>query len=169
MTSVTAFLEDRIIASGERKAVTRELEERFPNDHSAIIITEDATGRVTDLDYWDALSSRQPRLPGRPKLGVQAKEITLLPRHWDWLSAQSGGASATLRRLVDAAQRKGEGDPRARKDATYRFMQATCGDKPGYEEALRSLYQGDDERFLGIVSEWPEDIKAYIERLRGLS
>jgi hypothetical protein len=168
MTStVTAFLEDAIVASGERHAVTRKLEEQYPADHGAIIVIEDDTGRVTDLDYWDALASRQTRAPGRPKIGVQAKEITLLPRHWEWLSSQPGGASGTIRRLVDQAQRQEPSD-RSKKDAAYRFMQATCGDRPGYEEALRALYKDEAESFSSFVAGWPEDIRAYLLRLAGL-
>ncbi len=163
--TVTAFYEDRIVASGETEAVTRLLEERYPNDHSAIVVFDDSTGRVTDLDYWDALKSAAPRRPGRPRLGVQAREVTLLPRHWEWLSAQPGGASAAIRRLVDEARRSGRSE-RERNDAAYWFMQALCGDKPNYEEALRALYKGDGERFERLVAEWPEDVRNYLRRLR---
>ena len=166
-STVTAFLDDEIIASGERDAVVRDLEARYPNDHGAIIVIEDDTGRVTDLDYWDALASRRQPIRGRPKLGVQAKEVTLLPRHWDWLAAQPRGASATLRRLVDEAQRRRPSDPRLRQDAVYRFLQAVCGDKPGYEEALRALYQGDEQRFQTCIAAWPKDIRAYLAGLTG--
>ena len=162
MNSVTAFLGDRIVASGERDAVARELQMHFPEAHGSMLVFDDRTGRVADLDFGGAPA---PRPPGRPKLGVKPREVTLLPRHWEWLAAQPGGASAALRRLVDEAQQKGEEHPRARKDAIYRFLQASCGDRPGYEEALRALYRGDDEGFLANVASWPSDILKYIVRL----
>lgn len=167
-TMVTAFLDEKRIAVGEREAVTREIEERYPDALGAIRAFDDASGRIVDLDYWDAgRTAPEPRGRGRPKLGVTAREITLLPRQWEWLAAQPGGASAALRRLVDEARRKGEGadDPRRRRDAAYHFMQAACGDRPGYEEALRALYQGDGARFDALVAGWPKDIGAYLSRL----
>jgi hypothetical protein len=167
--TVTAFLEEREVASGEREDVTRLLEDRYPADHSAIIVFEDATGRVTDLDYWDALKSAPARKPGRPRLGVQSREVTLLPRHWEWLAIQPGGASAALRRLVDEARREGGGGDRARKDAVYNFMQAACGDRAGYEDALRALYRDDQEAFAGHIAAWPQDIRRYITRLSSIA
>ncbi len=83
--------------------------------------------------------------PGRPKLGVVGREVTLLPRHWDWLSAQPGGASVTLRKLVEAARKQGQGEQKIRQtqDVAYRFMYAIAGDLPGFEEAARALYAWD--------------------------
>ena len=168
MGSVTAFLGDERIAGGDREAVTRLIEERYAADHSAVRVFDDSTGRVTDLDYWDAASSApQPRGRGRPKLGVQAREVTLLPRHWDWLAVQPGGASATLRRLVEEARRSEARTEQARRDAAYHFMQAMCGDRSGYEEALRALYRGHREGFAAIIAEWPEDVRRYIAELAG--
>ena len=164
--TVTAFLGDEQIAAGEREAVTRLLEERYPGDHSAILVFDDETGRVADLDYWDALASAPPRPRGRPKIGVTAREVTLLPRHWEWLAQQPGGASAALRRLVEDARSRGRA-PRERQDAVYRFLQATCGDRPGYEEALRLLYRGDRAGFDAAIAGWPADIRRYVARLAG--
>lgn len=162
---VTALLDDKVIASGEREAVTRLLEERYSSDHSAILVFDDATGRVTDLDYWDALKSAAPRGPGRPRMGVQSREVTLLPRQWNWLATQPGGASATVRRLIDEARRNGR-SARERKDAAYSFMHATCGNRAGYEEALRAMYKGDDVLFAALIAEWPDDIRQYIAKLQ---
>jgi uncharacterized protein len=178
MADVTAFLDDKIIAAGERDEVTRLIEERHAADCAAIRVFENEGGRVVDLDVGSsspALAGEgdrpkggggalPPRRRGRPRLGVTAREVTLLPRHWEWLAAQPGGASAALRRLVEEA-RKGPPDPRAARDAAYRFMQAMCGDRPGYEEALRSLYRGDMARFRERIAAWPEDVRAYIGRL----
>ena len=161
---VTAFLDGRIIARGNREDVTRSLEETYPADHMAIRAFEDATGRVTDLDYWDA--AKQAPARGRPKLGVVPREVTLLPRHWSWLSAQKGGASAALRRLVDEAS-KASPSPEARRDAAYRFLSDLCGDRPGYEEALRALYRGELDRFRSLIAAWPDDIRVYADELLG--
>ncbi|HEX8623890.1 MAG TPA: DUF2239 family protein [Allosphingosinicella sp.] len=167
MTEVTAFLGDRIVARGEREAITRELERLYPADLAALRVFEDGTGRVVDLDYWDAAASAPPPPPrrrGRPSLGVAAREVTLLPRHWDWLSRQPGGASAAIRRLVEAASRKSPG-PKEKRDSAYRFMLDMCGDRPGYEEALRALYRGEEARFHSLIADWPKQVRGYVKEL----
>ena len=166
MEQVTAFLGDKVVARGERGAVTRELEQLYPADHGAIRVYEDGSGRVVDLDYRGAAAAAPPapRRRGRPSLGVAAREVTLLPRHWEWLSRQPGGASAAIRRLVEEARRKAPGAPE-RRDSAYRFMSDMCGDRPGYEEALRALYRGDEERLGSIIAPWPDDVRGYIEGL----
>jgi hypothetical protein len=104
---------------------------------------------------------RPKRGRGRPRLGVVGKEVTLLPRHWAWLDAQQGGASATLRRLIDRARKEAEGqeEVRAARDSAYRFMAALGGDLPGYEEALRALFRGDAETFSRETHDWPPDVR----------
>ncbi len=165
MNPVTAFLGDTIVARGEREAVTRELERLYPADLGAIRVFEDGSGRVVDLDYWDAAaSSPAPRPRGRPSLGVAAREVTLLPRHWDWLSRQPGGASAGIRRLVEEASRTAPG-PAQKRDSAYRFMSDMCGDRPGYEEALRALYRGEEARFGELIADWPKQVRAYVKEL----
>ena len=168
MSTLTAFLDGRIIAQGERADMTRALAER--PDRDSVRVFEDESGRVTDLDYR-AGASREPdpdapRGRGRPKLGVVAREVTLLPRQWEWLGRQQGGASAAIRRLVDEAA-KAPPSPAMRRDAAYRFMSDMCGDRPGYEEALRALYRDEKERFEILVADWPEDVRAYLARLLG--
>jgi hypothetical protein len=103
------------------------------------------------------------RTPGRPKLGVIAREVTLLPRHWDWLGEQPGGASVALRKLVERALRANGDEDRIRqaREAAYRFMTATAGDAPGYEEALRALFAGDHSRLRRIVAKWPADVREH--------
>jgi hypothetical protein len=168
---VTAFLGDAVIGHGAADEVTRLIEDRYARaDHGAIRVFDDADGRVVDLDYWDAgaqacgraAPAGKPR--GRPKLGVVAREVTMLPRHWEWLARQRGGASAALRRLVDGARREEPAEAAAR-DAAYRFMADMCGDRPGYEEALRALYRGDRERLDALTAPWPADIRAYLAGL----
>lgn len=167
MSRVTAFFEDRIVASGERDDVTRRIEETYaPPDLAAIRVFENEGGRVVDLDYFDAGSAAPQRGRGRPKLGVRAREITLLPRQWDWLARQPGGASATIRRLVEAARCEPAGAEAAR-EAAYRFMSQMCGDRPNYEEALRALYRGERDRFDGLIAGWPADIRDFLGRLLG--
>ncbi|WP_425952451.1 DUF2239 family protein [Ralstonia pseudosolanacearum] len=117
-------------------------------------------------DAGSGLSTR-PRGPGRPKLGVTAREVTLLPRHWDWLAAQPGGASVTLRKLVEAASRAAEGPDRRRaaQEAAYRFMSAVAGDAAGFEEAARALFVADAGRFATLTQPWPADVRDFAREL----
>jgi hypothetical protein len=162
MSTVTAFLADKRIAFGDRDKITNWIREHHRD--TPLLVFDDASGKVTDLDLRGTSSSNASRPLGRPRLGVQSREVTLLPRHWEWLSAQRGGASAALRRLVDEARRQGR-STRERQDAVYNFMQALCGDRPGYEEALRALYKGEEQEFLALISAWPEDVTGYIKEL----
>jgi hypothetical protein len=108
-----------------------------------------------------------PRGRGRPKLGVVAREVTLLPRHWTWLNAQPGGASVALRKLVEAARRgNGDGDRRrAGQEAVYRFMHAIAGDQPGFEAAARALFAGDLGKLEDAIADWPHDIREHATML----
>jgi uncharacterized protein len=108
-----------------------------------------------------------PRGRGRPKLGVVAREVTLLPRHWDWLAAQPGGASVVLRKLVETARHASEAKDRVRtsREAVHRFMTALAGNLPGYEEALRALYAGERARFEAWSVDWPEGVRDYVREL----
>jgi uncharacterized protein len=108
-----------------------------------------------------------PRGPGRPKLGVVAREVTLLPRHWEWLARQSGGASVALRKLVDEARRTGEDRDRVRQaqEAAYRFMSALAGNKANYEDAIRALFAGEAARFENLIAEWPTDVRSHSSKL----
>jgi len=120
---------------------------------------------VVDADEEAPASEEHaaPRGPGRPRLGVVGREVTLLPRHWEWLSAQPGGASVALRRLVERARRENEATDRVRgaQEAALRFMSAIAGDEAGYEEAARALYAGDEARFAECTATWPTDIRDY--------
>ncbi|NBT54670.1 MAG: DUF2239 family protein [Betaproteobacteria bacterium] len=105
----------------------------------------------------------EPRGRGRPKLGVVGREVTLLPRQWDWLSTQAGGVSATLRRIVDDAKRSGisREQRRAMQAAAYQFMTAIAGDMTGYEEGIRALFAGDSHKLGQCMAGWPADIRAH--------
>uniref|UniRef100_UPI001F2355BD DUF2239 family protein n=1 Tax=Oryzibacter oryziterrae TaxID=2766474 RepID=UPI001F2355BD len=125
------------------------------------VAAEPESGTATGADPGE------PRGRGRPKLGVVGKEVTLLPRHWDWLAAQPGGPSVALRKLVDEA-RRAEGPraaSRAAQEAAYRVMSALAGDLPGYEDALRALFAGDRAGFETRIAAWPQDVAAYVTRL----
>src|ERR1700716_3619960 len=150
-----------------------------------IVIFDDANGRPIDLDLRgserdivarlpqpasnsensaDQRSAPEPRGRGRPKLGVVAREVTLLPRHWEWLGAQPGGASVALRKLVEEA-RRASGDldrSRAATDAAYHFMSVMAGNLAGFEEASRVLFADDRRRFVGLIAGWPGDIRDHI-------
>lgn len=103
---------------------------------------------------------------GRPRLGVVGREVTLLPRHWDWLAHQPGGASVTLRKLVEAARKEGARDEAVRRaqDRTHRFLYALAGDLPGFEEAARALYAWDLPALEERIADWPEDLRTHVRR-----
>jgi len=127
---------------------------------------EQAKPRRTSAAAADAPAT-ESRGRGRPKLGVVGREVTLLPRQWEWLAAQPGGASVALRRLVDEAKRSAGTTPqlRASQEAAYHFMSAMAGNLPGFEEATRALFANDARGFDQHVSTWPEDVRAHATRL----
>ncbi len=181
----TAFHDTDRIAGGPLAAVALAVKAALTADPAAaILVFDDATGKVVDLDLrGDAaeIAARYaprsgeatvaaddlPRGRGRPKLGVVAREVTLLPRHWDWLALQPGGASQALRRLVDDARKSdgGRSQARAAQERAYAFIAAMAGNREGFEEASRALFAGDDARFAEHSRSWPADIRAYAERL----
>lgn len=173
----TAFLGSRRLATGTLAEVAgharRELSDE---DIGALLIFDDQTGRGIDVDMRGTVADVMGRLapaeakrqgPGRPKLGVVSREISLLPRHWEWLATQSGGASVTLRRLVDEARKAGGGRDRVRQAqaAAYGFMNAMAGNLTGFEEALRALYAGDAKTFEALVRPWPKDVRDHLHLL----
>jgi len=136
--------------------------------------TADVIRRLTERSQAESAASKSSaeaakpsKGRGRPKLGVVAREVTLLPRHWEWLGEQPGGASQALRRLVEQARKAGDGadKDRSRQGVAYRFMQAMAGDLSGFEEASRALFAGDMARFERSVSGWPEDVRTFALRL----
>jgi len=164
MTSYTAFADTRRIAAGGQREVIDALRAR-PDDGATVLVFEDETGRQIDLDLRTLPEGEPARPRGRPSLGVVAREVTLLPRHWEWLAAQPGGASAALRRLVETARKQEGSDIRARQEAAYRFLTAMAGDRPGYEEAMRALFANDRPGFERRIAEWPADVRAHALRL----
>ncbi len=171
MKTCTAFAGASQIASGELADVAMKTQEFLVREPVAtILVFDDATGEVVDLDLRGTLpepAPEEPKKPGRPKLGVVAREVTLLPRHWEWLNSQPGGASVALRKLVEEARRVNQDKDRVRqsREAAYRFMTAMAGNEPLYEEALRALFSGNRESFVSIVRTGPTDVRDYSLKL----
>jgi hypothetical protein len=181
----------RCLATGELRQVALKVKEVLDADPLAqVLVFDEATSKLIDLDLRGSAAEIGSRLAqttadealeaepdssgqassrgrGRPKLGVVAREVTLLPRHWDWLNAQPGGASVALRKLVEEARRDNEGTDRIRQsqEAGYRFMSAIAGDKAQFEEATRALFAGDRERFTGLIAKWPGDVRDHLHKL----
>lgn len=191
----TAFEGSRCFASGPLFEVAlraKDLVDR--GEREPVLVFDDASGRLIEVDYrgtpWQVLErlaaqapvsnsgaapddggphGTGPRRRGRPRLGVVAREVTLLPRHWEWLASQPGGASVALRRLVDEARKRHDAQDQVRqaREAAYRFMQAMAGDLPGFEQATRALFAGDDAGFTIHTATWPADVASYARRLQG--
>jgi hypothetical protein len=181
----TAFEGQRRLVTGPLPAVALAVKRAEQRAAERVAIFSDATGRAIDLDLRgsdDEIVARlpatpgpaaleeapgQPRGRGRPKLGVVAREVTLLPRHWEWLNTQPGGASVSLRKLVEAARRANGDKDRSRiaRDAAYHFMSAMAGDLPGFEEASRAMFADDRRQFTALIAAWPADVRDHIVRL----
>ena len=191
----TVFEGSRRVASGVLAHVilaAKEIVDR--GGHAPVLIFDDVTSETIEVDFRGpgeevlqrhANAMRRfagataapapqtvapeavPRGPGRPKLGVVAREVTLLPRHWEWLNGQPGGASVALRKLVDEARRRNDGKDRVRqaREAAYRFMSVMAGNERGFEEATRALFAGHRERFDAFVASWPADVRDHVKRL----
>lgn len=125
-----------------------------------ILVFDHATGRQTDFDL--SAPPVKPG-PGRPKLGVVSTEVTLLPRHWEWLAAQPARASGTLRRLVEEAMAREATDPQKRLDALGKVLWAVAGNEPEFEEASRALYAGDRPRLEALAARWSGDLPAWVK------
>ncbi len=196
--SCTAFAGQRLLLTGPLPDVALAVQ-RSTGVTETVLVFDDATGRIVDLDLRGSDAEILARLVqppaiypgryrpnadmpsdmtrseeglnqkarGRPKLGVVAREVTLLPRQWEWLADQPGGASATLRRLVDEARKVASPrqQRRAAQEAAYQFMQAIAGDLPGYEQATRALFADDRSSLESRIATWPEDIRTYALRL----
>jgi len=183
----SAFDGTRLIAQGPLVDVAMQVKAAMKESPTgAFLIFDDATGAVIELDLRgrqrDILARLVERgggqqkkraegepatLParGRPRLGVVAREVTLLPRHWEWLAAEPGGASQALRRLVDQARNAPGGNARAAEAAAYRFMSAMAGNFPDFEEASRALFAGDLDRLAELIAGWPGDVRDYALKL----
>jgi uncharacterized protein len=181
-----AFEGNRCIGSGDLHTVARAARETLDRRKDAAVLVFDSASGPIDIDFRGSVADvlarlpapdaadapedaavAAPRGPGRPRLGVVAREITLLPRHWEWLAQQSGGASVALRKLVDEARRANKDKDRIRlaREAAYRFIAAMGENKPHYEEVARALFAGDAERFHAWTAAWPADVRDHARRL----
>lgn len=186
--TLTAFSNNRKIAEGTLKAVITKIKNTASKSEPIFIFNDKTGGRIEvnfDSDYTHILAMTVQTYPelndspemkeaatigrqrGRPKLGVVSKEITLLPRQWEWLATQPGGASATIRRLVDEAKklRATEDSARQKVDAAYKFLNEIGGNLPNYEESLRALFAFEKARFKEMSLSWPKDISHYALKL----
>ena len=184
----TAFEGDRCIATGDLRDVARAAKQTLDRRKDAsVLVFDGVTGGPIDLDFRGTVDEvllrlpdmvatpgtaedaavPAPRGPGRPKLGVVAREVTLLPRHWEWLAQQSGGASVALRRLIDEARRANKDKDRVRhaREVAYRFIAAMAENKPHFEEVARALFAGDAERFGSWTATWPADVRDHARQL----
>lgn len=192
-SAAIAFLNARqLLAQATLSDVALRVKQAYEGDpHAQILVFDAVTSHVIDLDLRGTEADIIARLPldttmetnaakaetihpehtsrsrGRPKLGVVPREITLLPRHWDWLNQQPGGASVALRKLVEEAKRNSEAKQQAclAMESAYRFMAGIAGDQLHYEEASRALFAGDREGFLSQLASWPQDVKTHLVQL----
>lgn len=181
-----AFEGHRCLGRGDLATVARKARAALDRaGKNAVLIFDEQTGRPVEVDFRgsaeqvverirqaeaDAASvteAPEKRGPGRPRLGVVPREVTLLPRHWEWLNAQPGGASVALRRLVEEARRANRAldQQRESQEAVYRLMTALAGNLPGYEEALRAFYANDAVRLAAFMASWPADVRENLQRL----
>lgn len=179
-TSWIAFARSTCIASGAPREVAAAVKNYMDANATVSVLVFDAvTSLPVELDLRGTLTAVLKRLPasqeqaapaeplpptfgrGRPKLGVVAREVTLLPRHWEWLAAQPGGASVALRKLVEQARRASADAEHLRQaqEAAYRFMSVMAGNEPGFEEATRALFAGELGRLRECVDQWPHDVR----------
>jgi hypothetical protein len=177
-TPSIAFEGQQLIASGPLAEVARKAWKALQRGAvRPILVFDGETSRLIELDLRGTeaeVAARlpqpeelAPRGPGRPKLGVIPREVTLLPRHWEWLNRQPGGASVALRKLVEGASRVNEQADRVReaRESAYRFMSAMAGNLPGFEEAVRMIFAGDLRRFMIHTEIWPEAIRDHARTL----
>ncbi|HEU5119117.1 MAG TPA: DUF2239 family protein [Isosphaeraceae bacterium] len=175
----TAFAGERCLATGHLADVVRSAKSAQDRGEP-VLIFDDESGEPIEVDFRGTEESVLERLPvgepraedtpkgpGRPKLGVVGREVTLLPRHWDWLNSQPGGASVALRKLVEEARRANAGKDRRRRaqEAAYRFMSAMAGNLTGFEETCRAFFAGDSGRFQELTEAWPPDIRDHARRM----
>lgn len=183
----TAFAGTRRLAGGPVRDVARAVKTHLDaHPETQVLVFDNTSAQPVEFDVRGSIedvlarlertapaasepadTETRPRGPGRPKLGVIAREVTLLPRHWDWLAAQPGGASVTLRKLVEDARRAAEGADRRRaaQEATYRFMVAMAGNAAGFEEATRALFSADAAAFASLTQSWPADVRDFAREL----
>jgi hypothetical protein len=178
MKQCTAFCGTTKLAAGDLRQVALHIAKALEQEPTRqVLVFDDETSEPIDLDLRGTAEEIVGRLsvneavrrPGRPKLGVVAREVTLLPRHWEWLASQPGGASVAIRKLVERARTADAGNERRRKaqESAYRFLSAMAGNEPGFEEAARALFAGNKDEFDANVAGWPVDVRNHARKLMG--
>jgi hypothetical protein len=174
-----AFSGPRRVAAGSLEATIEGAKRHLDQGGQDVLVFEDQTGRQLEFDWRGSLAEVLGRAirersgdlepqrtgPGRPKLGVVSREVSLLPRHWEWLEQQPGGASAALRKLVEVARKSSAERARSAREAASKFMWAMTGDLPGFEEATRALFAKEQQRLEQLIAEWPEDLRSHVQKL----
>ena len=185
ISTYSAFAGSKLLCQGELSEVVLKIKKHLgPAINSSVLIFNDDTGRIMDFNFQGSKQDVMKRLevftspqlstpssgPGRPRLGVVLREVSLLPNHWEWLANQPGGASATLRRLVEESRSKSSQKVSIKQiqERTYRVMSVLAGDLPGYEEALRALYKKDSKGFNHHMANWPKDVQQHLLSLSKL-
>ncbi len=150
-----------------------------------LLIFDDLTGTQIDFDLRGSAEEIVARLashpcfaaptspapvrmgPGRPRLGVVSREVSLLPRHWQWLEQQRGGMSVALRKLVDEARKHSGGSDVERHaiEAAGKFMWVMAGSLPNFEDASRALFAKDRPSLETLMRGWPGDIAQHVRNL----
>jgi len=172
----TAFAGFTLIVTGNLPTVLIRVREFLEHEKQAqVLIFDDQTGKQVDFNLRGTLEEVLARVsppapkkgPGRPSLGVVCREVSLLPRHWEWLESQPSKASGTLRRLVESAMKSESREDRSRRrlEAAGRFMWSMAGNFEGFEEASRALYAGNRAGFAERIASWPADIRQHLERM----
>ena len=172
----TAFAGFTLIVTGDLPTVLIRVREFLEREKQAqVLIFDDQTGKQVDFNLRGTLEEVLARVsppapkkgPGRPSLGVVCREVSLLPRHWEWLESQPSKASGTLRRLVESAMKSESREDRSRRrlEAAGRFMWSMAGNFEGFEEASRALYAGNRAGFAERIASWPADIRQHLERM----
>ena len=172
----TAFAGERMVAAGTLPELLRGAKQHLDrHPDAALLIFDDQTGQQVEFDFRGTLDEVLAREspapgPGRPTLGVVSREVSLLPRHWEWLEQQPNGISAALRRVIDEASKRDPDAQRARRarDAASRVMSTLAGNRPGFEEASRALFAGDHERLRALTRRWPVDLRRHLAKLLAL-
>lgn len=176
MESFVAFRDAQLLSRGPLETLLPAVFSQASQAAHEIVFIQESSGRSVDFDWRGTIDEVLPRAQaqfakgkpgrGRPKLGVQSREITLLPRHWAWLDQQKGARSAVLRRLVESAMKSSTGP---NLDAVYGAMSTLAGDLPNFEEASRALFARDAEAFEAQIQDWPGDLREYfLARVHGV-
>ncbi|MES2802482.1 MAG: DUF2239 family protein [Bdellovibrionota bacterium] len=178
MFNYTVFAGFKIISQGNIEEVAIATKKYLKKeDDVRLLIFSDLSGKQMDLDlsgadkdvidrlsvYKAAEASVSVSGPGRPKIGVKPREVSLLPLHWEWLSTQSGGASATIRRLVDEKMKAPTPKDKIKQtqESVYTFLNSIAGDLTNFEDAIRFLYRQDEAKFKDAIADWPKDLKKH--------